>query len=438
MGWLRDRITGLSRAQMAALPAVQHRVEPRAEAIQSSGGGVTITTPDQLSEALRQGYTTMSGESVTPHTAMKVGAVYACVRLLAGLPANMPLDVGRRVSETIREPASDHQVYRLMRRRPNRWQTPSQFKRMLEVHKQLRGNGYAQIVWSLGRPIELIPLNPDRVTVRQLDDLTLEYDYVGPNGRCIVFKQREIFHLVGMTLDGVRGVTPITYARETIGAAIATERHGANVFRNGAQIGKVFKMPAGAALSDPAYARLKASLQDYRADGDEAGGVMLLEEGMDVESMAMTAEDAQWIESRKLSRSDIAMFFGVPPSMIGDNSGSDSNWGTGLEQKTQGFITFVGEDVLVCWEETVERDLLTDDDAKIYVRFNRAALLRGDLKARKEFYTAALQWGWMNPDEVRAFEDLNPRADGKGGRYYDPPNTAGRPAQNKDNDDDAA
>lgn len=434
---LRDRIVGLLSRSATSLPVIQHRVEPRAESIQGSGGGVMITTPDQLSAALREGYASTSGESVTPSSAMKVGAVYACVRLLAGMPATMPLDIGRRVNDKVREAATDHPVYRLMRRRPNRWQTPSQFKRMLEAHKQLRGNGYAQIIWSMGRPIELIPLNPDRTTVRQLDDLTLEYDYVGPNGRNVVFKQHQIFHLVGLSLDGVRGVSPITYARETIGAAIATERHGANVFRNGAQIGKVFKMPVGTALSEPAYARLKASLQDYSADGDEAGGVMLLEEGMDVGNMSMSAQDAQWIETRRLSRSDIAMFFGVPPMLIGDNSGSDSNWGTGNEQKTQSFLTFGGEDVLVCWEETVERDLLTDDDDDIYARFNRAALVKTDLKARKEYYTAARQWGWMNPDEIRALEDMNPRADGKGGIYAEPPNTAGKPAQDKDKDDDA-
>ena len=431
MGWIRDLAASFSRS------TVSERIEPRA-AIQSSGPGLTITTAEDLEAALRGGAESMSGVAVTPESAMKVGAVFACVRIITSAVATLPIDVRERVSDEVRKSATDHAVYRLLKRKPNDWQTPSQFKRMMEAHKLLRGNAYAQIVWSMGRPIALIPLNPDRVKVVQRDDYSLEYIYSRVKGGQVTFGQSDIFHLVGLTLDGVRGVTPITYARETIGTSIAMERHGGNVFRNGTQVGNVFKMPPGAALSDPAYARLKASLEAYRADGESAGGIMLLEEGMDIGNMSMTQQDAQWVEGRKLSRSDICMFFGVPPTMIGDNTGSDSNWGTGLEQKSQGFITFTLEDHLTTWEETCERDLLTVKDDKIYVRFNRAALVKGDLKARKEYYAAARQWGWMNPDEIRALEDMNPRKDGKGGEFAEPPNTNGAAQKSEETSDDPA
>lgn len=398
------------------------RLQRPRTAYQDAGGGAPVTTPQQLEEALRGTAVSASGAVVTAETAMRVGAVYACVRLIAGAIATLPLEVYRRVDDTHREIA-DIPLRVLLKRKPNRWQTPSQFKRLMMVWVLLRGNGYAQIVWSAGRPIELLPMHPDRTEVRQRPDLALEYVYTGENGVRTVFTQREVLHLMSFSLDGVRGVTPITYARETIGAAIATERHGANVFRNGAQIGGALSHPQK--LSPEARGNLKASLDDYRTEGVQAGKWIVLEEGMKAENMAMTSEDAQWIDSRKLSRSDISMFFGVPPSMIGDNSGSDSNWGTGLEQKSQGFITFTLEDYLTPWEETIERDLLTPAQSDIYVMFTRAALARGDLAARKAYYVAALQWGWLSPDEVRALEDRNPRADGKGDEYYPPPNTAG-------------
>ena len=135
----------------------------------------------------------------------------------------------------------------------------------------------------------------------------------------------------------------------------------------------------------------------------------------------MTAEDAQWIESRKFSRTDIAMFFGVPPHMIGDTEKSTS-WGSGIEQQSIGFVTYTLEDHLTTWEETANRDLITD--SSIYARFNRRALVRGDIKTRTEHYVKMLQWGVYSPNEVRAREDENPRADGD--VYYDPPNTAGQ------------
>jgi HK97 family phage portal protein len=178
---------------------------------------------------------------------------------------------------------------------------------------------------------------------------------------------------------------------------------------------------------------LKESLDDYRNGGDSEGKFLILEEGLKPSEVKMSAQDAQWIEARKLSRSDIAMFFGVPPSMIGDNSGSDSNWGTGLEQKANGFVTFTLEDYLTMWEEGITIDL--NSDPAIYARYNRAALVKGDIKARWDAYTKGLQWGVWSPNEVRALEDRNPREGGD--IYYPPPNTAGgdKPSDDKEDDD---
>ena len=140
----------------------------------------------------------------------------------------------------------------------------------------------------------------------------------------------------------------------------------------------------------------------------------------------MSAEDAQWIEARQFSRVDIAMFMGVPPSMLGDNSGSDSNWGTGLEQKSLGFVAYTLEDYLTTWEETITRDILPENEPDLYARFNRAALVKGDIKTRWEAHVKALQWGVSSPNEIRALEDQNPREGGD--VFYPPPNTAGTPS----------
>ena len=388
---------------------------PRA-AIQDSGGGLVITSADELDAALRTGAVSSSGRAVTPDSAMRVAAVYACVRIISGAVATLPLHVKRRVDARTREDASDAPVWQLLRRRPNRWQTPAQFRRMLQAHLLLRGNAYAMIVRSRGSVQALIPLHPDRVEVAQGDDLALSFLYSRPDGRRLRLRQDEVMHLVGLTLDGVRGVSPIAYARETIGLALAMEDHGATTFRNGARVSGVLKHPQR--LGPEAVANLKAGLEAFRAGGDQEGKNLILEEGMDYARIAMTAEDAQWIESRKFSRSDIAMFFGVPPHMIGDTEKSTS-WGTGIEQQSIGFVAYTLEDHLTMWEETIDRDLIGADDL-LYARFNRAALVKGDIKARWEAYVKGLQWGVWSPNEIRALEDQNPR-DG-GDVYYPPPN----------------
>src|SRR5690606_18901509 len=285
------------------------------------------------------------------NTEQRHAAVYACVRIISGAVATLPLHIKRRVDERTREDASDTPIWTVLRRKPNRWQTPSQFRRMLQAHLLLRGNAYTMIVRSRGQVQELIPLHPDRVEVNQTDDLALEYIYTRQDGRRIRLAQTEVFHLVGLTLDGVHGVSAIAYARETIGLSLAMEDHGATTFRNGARVSGVLKHPNK--LGPEAVAHLKAGLEEFRSGGEQEGKNLILEEGMDYARIAMTAEDAQWIESRKFSRTDIAMFFGVPPHMIGDTEKSTS-WGTGIEQQSIGFVAYTLEDHLTMWEERSE------------------------------------------------------------------------------------
>lgn len=392
--------------------------QPRASV---SGGSVLITTPQQLEEALKGGSLSASGQSVTPDSAMRVAAVYACVRIISGAVATLPLHIKRRVDERTRADASDHDLWRILRRRPNQWQKPAVFRRMMQAHLLLRGNAYALIIRSRGKVLALVPMHPDRVECSQNDDLSLSYVFTRANGTKIKLAQSEVFHLVGLTLDGVHGVSPITFARETIGLSLSMENHGATVFKNGARVSSVLTHPEK--LGKEAADFLRASLEDYRSGGDSEGKALILEEGMKMEPVAMTAEDAQWIEGRKFSRSDIAMFFGVPPSMMGDNTASDSNWGTGLEQKSIGFVAYTLEDHLTMWEEGINYDLISDEEPELYAKFNRSALVKGDIKTRWEAHVKALQWGVKSPNEIRKLEDENPR-DG-GDIYYDPPNTAG-------------
>lgn len=388
------------------------------------GAGVTINNAQQLEEYLRTGEgNTASGSLVTPTTALRVATVYGCNRIIAGTVANMPVDIKRRISATVREDVSDEPIARILQRKPNRWQTPSQFKRMLQTHVNLRGNGYAMKVTGVGgKLLELIPLMPDRVKTEQLADLSLQHTYTRRDGRKTILKQEDVFHLVGLTLDGVTGVSPITYARETIGLSMAQDTHGAATFKNGARISSVLTHPS--VIGAEGRANLKASLDEYRAGGESEGKDLILEEGVKVEQIGMNLKDAEWIESRKLTRSDIAMFYGVPPYMLGDTEKSTS-WGSGIEQQGITFISYTAEDHLTMWEEAIRRDCIPEARDDLYVRFNRNALVRGDYKTRMAGHALSLQWGIRSPDEVRALEDLNPRPDGQGDKFYDPPNTAG-------------
>lgn len=419
------------RTDEAAPTAGEVRPSPDASEVRQLGG---LRDSAGLADFLRAGGggEAASGVAVTPESAMRVGVVFRCTALISGAIATMPLDLKRRVGKK-REDASDHPLWTVLRRKPNPWQTPSQFRRYLQACVLHRGNGYAQIVRGLrNRIIALIPLNPDRVQVVQNPaDFTLSYTYTRLDGRTVTFAQAEILHLCGMTLDGVRGLSVLSYARESIGLSISTERYSATYFRNGTTIGGVIKHPAK--LGKEGQENLRTSLETYRGT-DNAHKNLILEEGMTYERMGMTAVDAQFIQTREFSQFELAMFFGVPPHMLGLTQKSTS-FGNGLEHQGKGFVTYTLQDWLTMWEEAIGRDLIGEAETDLYARFNTGGLVRGDIKSRYAAYAVGRQWGWLSANDILALEDEDP-IDG-GNTYLSPQNMAPVGAATPEDDDDA-
>lgn len=383
---------------------------------------IDLKDPD-AAEYLRHGGASSSGVSVGVDGAMRIATTWRCVNIIAGATAAMPMELYRRVDDRVRRVASEHPLRNVLTKRPNAWQTPFEFKRMLTARALLHGNGYGLIIRSRGRVLEVWPLNLPVMPV-QLDDMSIVYDVYRRNGTVTRLPASDVFHLRGLSLDGVVGLGVIQHAREAMGLALQTERSAGKMFAQGYISKPVLQMPQGQRLSDEAYARLKASLDEEQAGAENAGKMLLLEEGLEAKELGMSASDAQFLEARKFQRSDIAMFFGVPPHMIGDVEKSTS-WGSGIDAQGIGFVTYTLGDWIAAWEQAIERDLIGSAivDQDLYVKLEVKALMRGDVKTRSDFYKSMLQWGVFSPNEVRALEDMNPREEGD--VYYDPPNTAG-------------
>lgn len=365
-----------------------------------------LDTPASLNGAF--GSSTSSGATVTPSTAMAVAAVYRCVDLRATALACLPLHViAEQANGSVGRKVSDHALAKLFKR-PNRRHTGFEFRRLMAGHVMLRGNAYALKVRSAGgRVISLIPMHPDRTRVEELADQSLRYTYTRANGAQVTFTEDEVFHLRDLSTDGIVGLSRIAMMREAIGVAIQAEKFAARLFSNGIGVGGAVKHPA--ALSDASYERLKASME-ARAGADQAHKWMVLEEGMSIEKLGLTSEDMQFMESRKFQRSEIAMFFGVPPHLIGDVEKTTS-WGTGIEQQNLGFLQYTLSGDIAMWEQRIELDLVPAND-NVYVKHNVAGFLRSSSKDRGEYFARALgaggQQAWMTPNEVRALDDLPP------------------------------
>lgn len=341
-----------------------------------------------------------SGVVVNPQNAMQAGAVFACIKVLAESVGMLPCNLQRKKPDGSREMAESHPLYYLLHDQPNDYQTSVEFWEMVVLHLCLRGNAFAFVNRTKsGEVVELLPQHPDMVRVTMQNDYRLLYEIMMPDGTYRQFSNGDVFHVRGMTLNGWLGISPIAYARESIGLALATEKFGGQLFRNGAKMGGILEHPNR--ISDDAYKRIKDSF-DAATSGENAHKTQLLEEGMKYTKISMSSEDAQFLETRKYQRSEIAAIYRVPPHLIGDlEKATFSN----IEQQALEFVTYSLTPWLVRIERAVKRDLLSPAERKLYtLRFNAGAMLRGDAKSRAEYYASGITNGWLTRNEARAAE----------------------------------
>jgi HK97 family phage portal protein len=359
---------------------------------------------------LYAGQPAASGISVTPDSAMRCAAVYACVRVLAESVAQLPRQVYQRDADGGRTKFPGHPLYPLLNQQPNEWQTSFEFFEMLMGFLCLRGNAYAHKNIVRGQVVELIPLHPDCMQVKQLPDYTLVYTYTPPapgglsGGEAKVIPTNEIMHIRGLSSNGYMGLNPIQAYREAVGLSLAMERHGAKLFANGAKPGGVITVPG--TMNEKAQQNLRESIEAIHAGPENAHKTMILEQGAKWDGTGMTSEDSQFIESRKFQRGDIASIFRVQPHKIGDlERATFSN----IEQQSLEFVTDSLMPWIIRFEQVFQRDLIAPrDQASIFVKFNLDALLRGDTKSRYEANNLGISGGWKTRNECRMQEDLNP------------------------------
>lgn len=343
-----------------------------------------------------------SGVEVTTDSAMRLSSVYSCVNVVAQDMAKLPLKVYKRILKG-KEVAHDHWLTKLLRK-PNPWQTGFEFREMMHAHVELSGNFFALKTIVRGQIVELLPIPPWRMTVEQQRDWSLKYILQWPDGTSQEVPPALVFHHRGLSLDGILGVSPIAYQRETVGLGISLTRYGSKLFKNGAMVGGVLEHPKE--LGDEAAARLKASFEEAYATLGNAHKTILLEEGMTFNKVGLANDDAQFLESRKFSRTEIAGFYRVPPHMIGDLERSTFS---NIEQQSLDYAQNGLMPRAVRLEQKIWDTLLSPKDQDVYfVEHLMDGLLRGDFAGRMSGYQTAVLTGWMTRNQVREIENMNP------------------------------
>ena len=347
---------------------------------------------------------TSSGMRVTPDASLRLSAVYACVRILSETMASLPIVLYRKRADGGKERVTDHWLHTLLCRRPNRYQNPFEWREMLQGHLALRGNAYNQIITNpRGEIMELIPIHPDRVRMELLRSGEFRYRVTDRFGDELVLPSGDVWHLKGLSSDGLMGMSPIELARESLGMALAAQDYGARFFANDAK-------PTGGWIEFPGSFKdaeaKKVFRESYQAaqSGANRGKGLVLENGMKFHEVGVTNKDAQFLELRKFQITDIARLFRVPPHMIAD---LDRATFSNIEQQSLEFVMHTMTPWAERWEASIGAELLLDGD-ELEVEFDFANLMRGDAASRSAYYQSGIQNGWLTRNEARVAENLNP------------------------------
>ena len=311
--------------------------------------------------------------------------------------------------EKTKKKAKDHYLYDILHLRPNSETIAFNYYETIVAHLCLRGMHYSQIIRDkTNKIIELIPLNPANMQKTRIKDGKIKYFYIDASGKQWIFPKSEIFEVMGFSLDGFIGVSPITLQREALGLSKATEKHGAKLFSNGARPGGILEVPTE--LSEPAYKRLKESWTERHQGVENSNKTAILEQGAKWHQVGLSNEDSQFLETRKFQKSEICGIYRVPPHMIAD---LDKATFSNIEHQGIEFGSYTLNPYIIRIEQSIESQLLTKEESKNYeVMFNADGFLRGDIKSRYMAYNLGRNMGVLSANDIREKEDMNPIKNG--------------------------
>jgi HK97 family phage portal protein len=370
-----------------------------------------------LSSTSIVGGRSQAGVVVTESSAEGLPVVFACVRVIANAVAQLPcklykLDPGG-ASKTEVE-ASDHPLASVLDRMSNPEMTSFEFRQTMISHLLLWGNCYAKIDRNpSGQVTALWPLYPWLLSVTRDDQRRLVFSY-GAEKWTYDPARPQILRLCIHSQDGIVGRSVVRVLRESIAGGIALQKFGNTFFGNGATFGGILSSPDD--LDEEQRLQVRAEIDQLHQGPDRAHRFLLLYNGLKYEKLGIPPEDAQFLESKKFSRSELAGCFGVPPHMIGD---LDRATFSNIENESIRWLRDGLEPYLKNFEEAVSRDLLGPRSYQQFdVRFVRNAMLRGDLKTRSEALQILRQNGIINANDWRELEELNPISAADGGDKY--------------------
>lgn len=356
-----------------------------------------------------------AGVTLTEKSALGMPAVYRAIAVIAQTSASLPLSAYETVDGVHRPLPTQPQLIT----KPHADMTRFEWLELVLVHLLGWGNAYLQILRNgLGEIAELWPVDPSRVRVGRSRVSQAKIYAISPDGgqvpdgsdygdldALLPLTDAEILHIPGLGYDGTVGLSPIAHARQAMGTAAAAEIYGAKMFGSGTMLSGI--LTTDQKLNQEQAEALEQRWKQKNAGIAKARDIAVLGNGTSFQPLSLSPADAQFIETARYSIAQVARIFGVPPHMLMDTDQS-SNWGTGIEQQSIGFVRYTLQPWLVRIEQRLNKLLPVGQ----YAKFTVDGILRGDTATRYEAYAIGRNGGWLSVNDIRQLEDQPPIAGG--------------------------
>lgn len=379
------------------------RIKSAIRAALQSWLGVPITAQDAGFWREWGGRLAWSGETVSAKGILQLGTAMACVKLLTGTVATLPLNINRRGADGLPVPDTSHNLYELLHNQPNADMTAVAFWRAFIASLLLGGLTYVEKQMSGDIPIALDFLLADYVGRRRQSNGVWIWEYTSPvTGNKHDIPDERMWRMPAFSLDGINGLSAMQYGANVFGAAMASGKASSETFKNG------MKSPGLVTVDAVLQKGQRDEIREHVKKVSAEGGVMVFEKGGAYSPIAMNPQDAELLMTRDFNDIQICQWYQVPPHMVGITSKATS-WGTGIEEMKEGFVAFVIRHICVDIEQSIRKNLLSPAERmKFSAEFVIEGLLRGLSATRAAFYASAAQNGWLTRNEIRRLENKPP------------------------------
>ncbi len=356
-----------------------------------------------LSEYLGLNTGSVAGVTVTRDAALGLSAVFRSVSLIAGTVGGLPLKSYRRVEQDGRTTRKDRVRTFLDDPDPD-GATPFEWVELILTHLLLAGNAYLLHVYGgAGQLLGLKPINPSAVRIEPDADLVKIFKVTMADGKVREFTEADITHIPALGWDGLRGLSVISVARQSFGTAIAGDQAAARMFSNGLLLSGIMTTREPGGVSPEQADQIKAGFRARAQGVKHAGDVVFIPADVEFSPWSMSAEDAQFLESRAFGIEEVARWFGVPKELL-SSSGGATSWGSGIQELVRGFARFT----LASWTARVESRLSRLLPKGQFAEFDFSGLLQPSPEQEITLLIAQVQAGILSIDEARMIRNLEP------------------------------